>query len=152
MPDGSALDAIREYKPVNGNVSATDITNMLESQRKALLEVSGDGQRTAERMARMEAELSRALAEAKRDASVQVVALGGAAELDRLYLRADGSVRLWQFPAFVNNATQPDYWAQQDPGGSTTAIAFSPDNRTLARLGPDGIKLYNLVQIGRAHV
>ena len=94
MPDGSALDAIREYKPVNGNVSATDITNMLESQRKALLEVSGDGQRTAERMARMEAELSRALAEAKRDASVQVVALGGAAELDRLYLRADGSVRL----------------------------------------------------------
>ena len=59
----------------------------------------------------------------------------------------DGLVRLWQYPALVDNLSQPDYWSQQDADGATV-VAFSPDNRTLARLGDDGIKLYNLVLPG----
>ena len=61
----------------------------------------------------------------------------------------DGLVRLWQYPAIALNASQPDYWSQQDVDGATV-VAFSPDNRTLARLGDDGIKLYNLVLPGDA--
>ncbi|MCI0378952.1 MAG: hypothetical protein L0215_15195 [Gemmataceae bacterium] len=58
----------------------------------------------------------------------------------------DGLVRLWEYPKVVDN--QPEYWAQQDPNGATYYLAFSPDNRTLARVGADGIKLYNLVLPG----
>ncbi len=62
----------------------------------------------------------------------------------------DGLVQLWQYPALVDNLNQPAYWSQQDPAGATDALAFSPDNRTLARVGTDGIKLYNLVLPGSA--
>ncbi len=56
----------------------------------------------------------------------------------------DGLVRLWQYPNIVDNPDQPEYWSQQDPNGATYFVAFSPDNRTLAKVGADGIKLYNL--------
>lgn len=61
----------------------------------------------------------------------------------------DGSVKLWQYPNVIDN--QPEYWAQQDPTGATFLVVFSPDNRTLVRLGPgnDGNKLYNLVLPGQ---
>jgi len=58
----------------------------------------------------------------------------------------DGLMRLYQYPQMAEN--QPEYWSQQDPNGATYAVAFSPDNRTLARIGGDGIKLYNLVLPG----
>lgn len=60
----------------------------------------------------------------------------------------DGLVRLWQYPVVAENVNQPEYWSQQDPNGATYAVAFSPDNRTLARVGGDGVKLYNLVLPG----
>jgi WD40 repeat protein len=55
----------------------------------------------------------------------------------------DGSIRLWQFPAVMDKGAQPAYWTKQDDH-ATYAIAFSPDNRTLARIGADSIKLYSL--------
>ncbi len=60
----------------------------------------------------------------------------------------DGVVQLWQYPALVDNPSQPAYWSQQDPTGATDGLAFSPDNRTLARVGADGVKLYNLALAG----
>src|SRR6185503_18898551 len=44
----------------------------------------------------------------------------------------------------VENATEPPYWTKMDLSGASYDIAFSPDNRTLARCGADGIKLYNM--------
>ena len=56
----------------------------------------------------------------------------------------DGQIRHWEFPKVVDNPNQPEYWAQQDPTGASYHIAFSPDNRSLARCGADGVKLYNV--------
>jgi WD40 repeat protein len=55
----------------------------------------------------------------------------------------DGQVRLWEFPKMVEKPTQPDYWSKQDNSGATYDIAFSPDDKSLARCGADGIKVYN---------
>jgi WD40 repeat protein len=54
-----------------------------------------------------------------------------------------GSIRLFQYPLFVNNANQPAYWTQQDPTGATYHLTFSPDSKTLVRCGPLNIKIYN---------
>ncbi len=54
----------------------------------------------------------------------------------------NGTVRLFQYPSFVENANQPAYWAQQDPTGATYHLGFSPDDKTLVRVGPLGVKLY----------
>ncbi len=54
----------------------------------------------------------------------------------------NGSVRLFQYPSFVDNINQPAYWAQQDPTGATYQLGFSPDGKTLVRVGPLGVKLY----------
>jgi WD40 repeat protein len=57
----------------------------------------------------------------------------------------DGQIRHWEFPKVAEHPSQPEYWAQQDPSGNATHhVAFSPDNRTLARTGADGIKIYNV--------
>jgi WD40 repeat protein len=63
----------------------------------------------------------------------------------------NGNMRLWQYPSFVENVNQPAYWAQQDPGGSTVyQLTFSPDGKTLTRLGPFNIKFYNVPLPGAA--
>jgi WD40 repeat protein len=54
----------------------------------------------------------------------------------------NGNVRLFQYPSFVDNANQPAYWTQQDPTGATYHLSFSPDDKTLVRTGPLGVKLY----------
>jgi WD40 repeat protein len=56
---------------------------------------------------------------------------------------ANGQIRLWEYPKVVASATQPEYWARQDFAGASYDIAFSPDGRTMARVGKDGVKLYN---------
>ena len=56
----------------------------------------------------------------------------------------DGVVRLWEFPKMIDNPATPPYWEQHDPSGATYQVVVSPDNKTLARCGPDGVKLYNL--------
>lgn len=56
----------------------------------------------------------------------------------------DGQIRHWEFPKVVENSNQPEYWAQQDPTGAAYHVAFSPDNRSLARSGADGVKIYNV--------
>lgn len=53
-----------------------------------------------------------------------------------------GNVRLFQYPSFVENANKPAYWTQQD-AGATYHLSFSPDDKTLVRVGPFGVKLYN---------
>src|SRR5204863_386587 len=60
----------------------------------------------------------------------------------------DGQVRLWEFPKMVENANQPEYWAQQDENGASFFVSFSPDGKTLARCGPDGLKLYPVQEPG----
>ncbi|MCI0682271.1 MAG: hypothetical protein L0Y71_09215 [Gemmataceae bacterium] len=57
---------------------------------------------------------------------------------------SDGQMRHWEYPKVVDNPNQPEYWAQQDPSGTAYHIAFSPDNRSLARTGADGVKIYNV--------
>ncbi len=59
-----------------------------------------------------------------------------------------GNVRLWQFPSFIENANQPAYWTQGDLEGATYQVAFSPDGKTLVRVGPHNIKLYTTPQPG----
>jgi WD40 repeat protein len=54
----------------------------------------------------------------------------------------DGRMKLWEY-AKITEANQPEYWAHQDPTGATYQAVFSPDKRTLARCGADGVKLYN---------
>jgi WD40 repeat protein len=54
----------------------------------------------------------------------------------------NGNVRLFQYPSFVDNVNQPAYWAQQDPTGATYYLTFSPDDKTLVRVGGLGVKLY----------
>jgi WD40 repeat protein len=54
----------------------------------------------------------------------------------------NGNVRLFHYPSFVENANQPAYWTQQDPTGATYHVSFSPDDKTLVRTGPLGVKLY----------
>ncbi len=56
----------------------------------------------------------------------------------------NGDVKLWQYPAFVDDASKPAYWTAQGVKGATYGVAFSPDNRTLMALGADSVKLYNL--------
>jgi WD40 repeat protein len=55
----------------------------------------------------------------------------------------NGNVRLFSFPSFIENANQPAYWTQQDAAGATYHLSFSPDGKTLVRVGPLGVKLYN---------
>lgn len=59
-----------------------------------------------------------------------------------------GLTRLYQFPNVAENAAQPEYWSQADQNGATYHLSFSQDNRTLVRIGADGIKFYNLVLPG----
>lgn len=55
----------------------------------------------------------------------------------------DGQMSVWEYPAMAENPNKPAYWTKQDLTGASYDVAFSPDNRTLARCGPEGIKLYN---------
>src|SRR5262249_46579222 len=59
-----------------------------------------------------------------------------------------GFLKLWQYPQIIADQNQPEYWAKQDLNGASSFVAFSPDGRTLARIGPDGLKLYNTPQPG----
>jgi WD40 repeat protein len=54
----------------------------------------------------------------------------------------NGNVRLFDYPSFIENANQPAYWTQQDAAGATYHLSFSPDDKTLVRVGPLGVKLY----------
>ncbi len=62
----------------------------------------------------------------------------------------NGQIRLWEYPRIVDNPNQPEYWAKQDDHGASYDVVFSPDKRTLARCGPDGLKLYNTPIAGSA--
>lgn len=64
----------------------------------------------------------------------------------------DGQLRLWEYPKMVDNPNQPEFWARQDFNGASYHVTFSPDKRTLARCGPDGLKLYNTPIPGAAVV
>ena len=55
----------------------------------------------------------------------------------------NGNVRLFQYPSFVDNINQQAYWTQQDPNGATYHLTFSPDDKTLVRVSPLGIKFYS---------
>src|SRR5262249_14530833 len=56
----------------------------------------------------------------------------------------DGQIRHWEFPKVAENPNVAEYWAQQDASGPSYHVAFSPDNRSLARCGADGVKIYNV--------
>lgn len=60
----------------------------------------------------------------------------------------DGQVRLWQYPAMVDNPKQPPYWLKQHEGGAIYAVTFSPDGKTLVCSAADGVRLYNTPQPG----
>lgn len=62
----------------------------------------------------------------------------------------DGVVRLWEFSKMIENPTHPAYWEQHDPSGATYQVVIGPDNKTFARCGADGIKIYNLALPGSA--
>lgn len=56
----------------------------------------------------------------------------------------DGQIRHWEFPKVAENPNVAEYWAQQDQTGASYHVAFAPDNRSLARCGADGAKIYNV--------
>jgi WD40 repeat protein len=57
----------------------------------------------------------------------------------------NGLIKLWEYPVVADaKQNRPEYWARQHTTGASYDISFSPDNRTLARCGPEGILLYNL--------
>lgn len=55
----------------------------------------------------------------------------------------NGSMRLFQYPSFIENVNQPAYWAHGDPLGAVYQVGFSPDDKTLFRVGPLDVKLFN---------
>jgi WD40 repeat protein len=62
---------------------------------------------------------------------------------------ADGQIRVWSYPQVIESAGKPEFWQQQDPdGGSSYGVTFSPDSKTLARCGPEGVKLYSTPRPG----
>jgi WD40 repeat protein len=61
---------------------------------------------------------------------------------------ADGQVRLWHYPAMIENPKLPPYWIKQHNTGAIYAVAFSPDGKTLVCSGPDSVKLYATPQPG----
>jgi WD40 repeat protein len=63
---------------------------------------------------------------------------------------ANGNTRLWQYPSFIDNVNQPAFWTQQDLNGATYHLAFSPDDKTLARCSATTVKLYTTPQPGGA--
>lgn len=61
----------------------------------------------------------------------------------------DGAVRLYSYPKVADNADDPPFWEKQDNAGATSDVAFSADDKLLLRCGPDGIKVYGVVQPGQ---
>jgi hypothetical protein len=94
MPgDGSVFDQLQHSRPIDGSVSATVVADLLNIHRKGILEVGGDIQRIQERLDKMVPEMDAKLKEHRAGAGMVVEPLGSGAELDRLFLREDGSVR-----------------------------------------------------------
>ncbi len=62
----------------------------------------------------------------------------------------DGAMRLYAYPKVVENANEPEYWAQLDNGGATYNVAFSADDKLLIRCGPDGVKVFSVAHPGQA--
>ncbi len=61
---------------------------------------------------------------------------------------SSGQLNLWHYPAVVMGTDSTPFASLPSSGGSAYTVAFSPDNRTLARVGADGVKLYNLAPVG----
>lgn len=95
MPaDGTnVFEELQRAKPVDPTVSAADISSRLNIHRAAVLEVGNDLGRLNERINRMLPEMETMLKTHQREARVEIEALGGGAELDKLFLREDGTVR-----------------------------------------------------------
>ncbi len=55
----------------------------------------------------------------------------------------NGQIRLWEYPKMLTNPNQPDYWSKQDFAGRTIDLAFSPNGRSMLRVGPEGVKIYD---------
>lgn len=87
------LETLQQLKPVDSGVSAREISDTLNVHRSSLLALSGDLAAQRQLSQRLAADMERKLADHQRGASVEVIPLGGAAELDRFFLREDGSVR-----------------------------------------------------------
>lgn len=96
MPiEENALDQIAtDIQPFDKGTSLRDVHGLLETHRHALREVSGDAQRTAERLERMLPEMEKKMAAAKAEAGARYVPLGDADLVDARYVMPDGSVRL----------------------------------------------------------
>jgi WD40 repeat protein len=60
----------------------------------------------------------------------------------------DGMMRMWEYPKMVDIPTHPEFWSLQDLTGATYQFLFSPDNRTMVRIGADGVKFYAMVLPG----
>jgi WD40 repeat protein len=60
----------------------------------------------------------------------------------------DGQVRLWHYPAMIENPKLPPYWTKQHDTGAIYAASFSPDGKTLVCSGLDSVKLYATPQPG----
>jgi len=54
----------------------------------------------------------------------------------------DSSIRLFQYPSFVDNVNQPAYWTDQPRTGAVYQVGFSPDDKTLFRVGGLGVQLF----------
>lgn len=88
------IAALADIKPLTRDASVEELASVLGRHRAALLEVAGDTTRTHERVERLVSEMGDALKLAKRNETAEHVPLGGPRELDRLFLRGDGSVQL----------------------------------------------------------
>ncbi len=91
--ENSVLEQLQNSKPVDGNVSAETIARTLNAHRNAILEAAGDQARLNERLSRTLPEMQKLLGEHQAGARMVADPLGGAAELDRFFLREDGTVR-----------------------------------------------------------
>ena len=60
----------------------------------------------------------------------------------------DGFMHLWDLPKLIENPKTPPYWSQQNLNGASYQVVISPDNKTLARVGPDSLQLFNMILPG----
>lgn len=80
---------------------------------------------------------------------VNAVAFNGKGDILAIGV-ADGALRLYSHPKVIENANEPEYWAQQDNTGPVHAVAFTGDDTSIIRCGADGIKVFAVPQPGQA--
>lgn len=105
MPAEDAIESLSTIKPITRDSTVEDVGEVAARHQAAIKQVGGDVQRLAERLPRFETEMREALKAARSNETAEYEAHGSARDLDRFFLREDGTV---QFRTGAETVTLPD--------------------------------------------